>query len=69
MGNRWVDEVWWRDWLFWVGAVVASAPTALAVAETDAPAWRLFIAWWCVFGIVVAVLGFVRTAWRAYREP
>lgn len=67
-GNSWIDDDWWRDWLFWIGVTIATASIALSIALTDAPVWRLVVGWLGSFAVAVAALGFVRTAWRAYRE-
>jgi uncharacterized membrane protein YdcZ (DUF606 family) len=66
--NSWIDENWSRDWLFWLGVGVATVTTALSVALTDAPVWRLIVGCLGSFALTVAVIGFARTAWRAYRE-
>jgi hypothetical protein len=69
MANRWVNEVWWRDWIFWVAAVAAFATLATGLARDgwtwfDLPFRSLY-----TFIFVVAVLGFVRTVVRTYRAP
>ena len=67
-GNSWVDDDWSRDWLFWAGAGVPTVVVAASVALTEVPVWRLVVAWLGLFAVTVAVLGFVRTARRAYLE-
>lgn len=66
--NRWIDEDWSHDWLFWLSVVVALTGLVLSVALTDAPAWRLATGTLGLFGFTVCVVGFARTAWRAYRS-
>lgn len=66
-GNSWINDNWSRDWLFWLGACAATAITALSITVTDASVWRLIVGWLTTFAVTVATVGFLRTAWRAYR--
>ena len=68
MANKWVDEVWWRDWLFWAGAALATVG-ALGLMNDDAPWWQYPLTWGYSFIVVLAVLGFFRVVVRTYREP
>jgi len=65
--SRWVDEVWWRDWVFWVGAAAAAADLVIRLAADDSPWWWNVLRCCGAFVGVVVVLGFVRTAVRSYR--
>ena len=70
MANKWVNEVWWRDWLFWVGAIVATGNLIAGIAADDSePWWWLAWRWGFSFVVVVAIFGFVRLIVRTYREP
>ena len=69
MANRWVDEIWWRDWIFWAGAVVATSNLAAGLVRGGWEWWQLLLYSGYAFAAVVAVLGFVRVAVRTYREP
>ncbi|WP_210504047.1 hypothetical protein [Nocardioides xinjiangensis] len=66
--NFWIDDDWWRDWLFWVGAVAAGTAAALSLAITDRSMWTVALGALTSSALTVAVLGFVRTAYRSYRE-
>jgi hypothetical protein len=68
MSYKWVDEAWWRDWLFWVAAVLATA-NVIGLLVDDAPWWRYPLTWSYSFVVVLGVLGFVRVVVRTYREP
>ena len=68
-GNRWISEAWWRDSLFWVGVVFATAAVTVLVVLHDDPWWRYVFSWWGCFAVAVAVVGFARTVVRSYRDP
>lgn len=69
MANKWVNEVWWRDWLFWVGAALATSNLGYGLTRDDVPWWGHPLRWFYTFGVVVALIGFVRGVLRTYREP
>jgi hypothetical protein len=69
MSHTWVDDVWWRDWLFWVAAVLATVNVAYGLTDDDVPWWGHPLRWSYTFVVAVALLGFVRVVVRTYREP
>lgn len=69
MANKWVNEVWWRDWIFWAGVLLATANLAYGLADDDVAWWGHPLRWAYTFAVVVAVLGFARVVVRTYREP
>jgi hypothetical protein len=68
MAYKWVDGVWWRDWLFWVAAILATV-NMLGLLNDEPPWWRYPLTWGYSFIVVLAVLGFVRVVVRTYRDP
>jgi hypothetical protein len=66
--NSWIDDDWSRDWLFWVGVATAALGVVLSIAYTDASAWALVLGGAGLFAFTVATAGFVRTAYRAFRD-
>jgi hypothetical protein len=67
--SKWIDAKWWRDWLFWVGVVVATFALLVRVSTGGGPWWTFLLGWVVTFSVSVAVVGFVRTVVRTYRVP
>ena len=65
---RWVNSDWWRDWLLWSAAAIATVAVLLQLRQ-DASWWNYVLAWIVYAAAATAVLGFGREVVRGFREP
>lgn len=63
---RWVDEQWWRDWLFWAACLVSTV-VLLSQLGQDIAWWRYALGWVAVAAFATGVLGFLREVVRGFR--